>query len=49
MTLWIECVSNYNIFSHKDKNQDNVEECARIFHSLQHAYEVLSDPHERAW
>ena len=32
-----------------DKNPDNVEECSRIFHSVQHAYEVLSDPHERAW
>ena len=34
---------------HSDKNPDNVEECSRIFHCIQHAYEVLSDPHERAW
>lgn len=32
-----------------DKNPDNLEECARRFHSIQHAYEVLSDPQERAW
>ena len=32
-----------------DKNPGNVEECSRIFHTIQHAYEVLSDPHERAW
>lgn len=32
-----------------DKNPDNLEECVQIFHSIQHAYEVLSDPQERAW
>ena len=32
-----------------DKNPDNVEECNRIFHLIQNAYEVLSDPQERAW
>jgi DnaJ family protein A protein 5 len=32
-----------------DKNYDKVEEATRIFALIQHAYEVLSDPHERAW
>lgn len=32
-----------------DKNPDRVAEATREFAALQHAYSVLSDPHERAW
>lgn len=35
------------IFS--DKNLDNAEEAADQFKLIQAAYEVLSDPQERAW
>jgi DnaJ family protein A protein 5 len=34
---------------HPDKNPDNIDECTRIFNDIQQAYEVLSDPQERAW
>ncbi|KAL7749074.1 hypothetical protein RI367_005479 [Sorochytrium milnesiophthora] len=34
---------------HPDKNHDNVEEANAMFVQVQQAYEVLSDPHERAW
>ena len=32
-----------------DKNPGNVEACAEAFREVQAAYDVLSDPHERAW
>ena len=32
-----------------DKNPDRIDECTKEFHLLQQAYEVLSDPQERAW
>lgn len=34
---------------HPDKNPDSVEEATEIFASIRAAYEVLSDPQERAW
>ena len=40
---------NVSIFTISDKNPENIEECTRIFHLLQTAYDVLSDPQERAW
>ena len=32
-----------------DKNRDSVDECTRQFREVQQAYDVLSDPQERAW
>lgn len=32
-----------------DKNLDNADEAAEEFKLIQAAYEVLSDPQERAW
>ncbi|KAJ1608337.1 DNAJ domain-containing [Cryptosporidium canis] len=34
---------------HPDKNRGNVEEATRRFQQIAAAYEVLSDPNERAW
>ncbi|OAP58649.1 hypothetical protein AYL99_07739 [Fonsecaea erecta] len=34
---------------HPDRNYGNVEETTRLFAEIQSAYEVLSDPQERAW
>lgn len=34
---------------HPDKNPDNAEEAKKQFQLIQAAYEVLSDPQERAW
>ncbi|XP_054439907.1 dnaJ homolog subfamily C member 21 [Pteronotus mesoamericanus] len=34
---------------HPDKNLDNAVEAAEQFKLIQAAYDVLSDPHERAW
>jgi len=32
-----------------DKNPDSVDECTQQFREVQQAYDVLSDPQERAW
>lgn len=34
---------------HPDRNYGNVENATRLFAEIQSAYEVLSDPQERAW
>jgi curved DNA-binding protein CbpA len=34
---------------HPDKNPDNLEEAHKQFQVIQAAYDVLSDPQERAW
>ncbi|KAK9717932.1 hypothetical protein K7432_005877 [Basidiobolus ranarum] len=34
---------------HPDKNRYRVEEATKVFAEIQSAYEVLSDPQERAW
>ncbi|KAJ5555469.1 hypothetical protein N7535_007907 [Penicillium sp. DV-2018c] len=34
---------------HPDRNYGNVEEATKLFADIQSAYEVLADPHERAW
>ncbi|KAI8501866.1 DnaJ sub C member 21 [Branchiostoma belcheri] len=34
---------------HPDKNPDNVEEATETFREIQQAYDVLTDPQERAW
>ena len=34
---------------HPDKNLDNTEAAREQFLLVQQAYDVLSDPHERAW
>ncbi|EPS44174.1 hypothetical protein H072_1811 [Dactylellina haptotyla CBS 200.50] len=34
---------------HPDKNVNNVEAATKLFSEIQSAYEVLSDPQERAW
>ena len=32
-----------------DKNLDRIEECTKQFHLIQQAYDILTDPQERAW
>lgn len=39
---------NFNLTS-PDKNLENEEETAEQFKLIQAAYDVLSDPQERAW
>ena len=34
---------------HADKNQGNLEESSTRFKEIQNAYEILSDPREKAW
>lgn len=34
---------------HPDKNLDNIDAAKEQFLLVQQAYDVLSDPHERAW
>ena len=34
---------------HPDKNQQRITEATEEFAAVQHAYQTLSDPHERAW
>jgi len=38
-----------NILFFKDKNPDNIDECTAQFRIVQQAYDVLTDPQERAW
>ncbi|OWZ26582.1 hypothetical protein C356_06913 [Cryptococcus neoformans c45] len=37
------------LINHPDKNPHRIEEATKLFADLQHAYEILSDPQERAF
>lgn len=39
----------FSVFVSADKNLENSEEAADQFKLIQAAYDVLSDPQERAW
>lgn len=43
------CNVSYFFILILDKNLDNSDEAAEQFKLIQAAYEVLSDPQERAW
>lgn len=45
----MEHVVSIFFFFFSDKNTENVEEATAKFRGIQEAYEVVSDPHERAW
>lgn len=45
----IQSVLFFFLLKLSDKNLDNAEEAAEQFKLIQAAYDVLSDPQERAW
>lgn len=47
--LLILCAGIFILFSFPDKNLDSAEDAAEQFKLIQAAYDVLSDPQERAW
>lgn len=46
---WVSNDGILFLFMISDKNLDNAEEAADQFKLIQAAYDVLSDPQERAW
>lgn len=52
LTLWLRIKKAYRrkaLELHPDRNFGNVEAVTELFAEVQSAYEVLSDPQERAW